>query len=469
MIETRIEPAKPADPAAMDRIAKACGEVAVGCTDAGGLVDRVAESISGQITVLDELQAVMASLETDQRQVTDATDEARLLAESARARLTEGARTISASVSEFSELTALVLRLGQQIGSFATAMQQVRRTADTIDTIARTTNMLALNAAIEAERAGDGGRTFAVVAAEVKKLALDTRAATEEIGQTMDSLSREGAVFMGELQDGMARSRAAEKGLARVTETVGEVTHLVEQVDAQAADIARATSMIHESVCRVGEELDGFSNAARANSGLLGDTRTTMGGLERKAHQMLDTIVHSGFAVADRRLVDIAVALRDRFVDLTTTALQEGRLDSASLFDTDYRPIPGSNPARFDTRLNIFADAEWRPELDLIVQSDPCIISTACTDVNGYLPTHSMRYSRTPTGDPAHDAAWCRNRRILADETDRIAKASSKPFHIAVFRRDRDDGGYDVVRNVYVPMIIDGRRWGDFEIAYRVD
>jgi hypothetical protein len=31
---------------------------------------------------------------------------------------------------------------------------------------------------------------------------------------------------------------------------------------------------------------------------------------------MLDTIVHSGFAVADRRLVDLAVGLRDDFVDI---------------------------------------------------------------------------------------------------------------------------------------------------------
>ena len=130
MIETRIEAA---DPAAVGRVAKQCGEVAIGCTDAGGVVARVVASIDGQIAVLGELQSVMASLETDQRQVTDATDEARLLAESARMRLADGGRTIATSIDEFGELTALVLRLGQQIGSFATAMQQVRRTADTID------------------------------------------------------------------------------------------------------------------------------------------------------------------------------------------------------------------------------------------------------------------------------------------------------------------------------------------------
>jgi methyl-accepting chemotaxis protein len=99
MIETRIETANAVDPSAVNRVAAACGEVAVGCTEAGGLVESVAERISRQINVLGELQAVMASLETDQRQVTDANDEARRLAENARARLTEGGRTIATSVA----------------------------------------------------------------------------------------------------------------------------------------------------------------------------------------------------------------------------------------------------------------------------------------------------------------------------------------------------------------------------------
>jgi methyl-accepting chemotaxis protein len=142
------------------------------------------------------------------------------------------------------------------------------------------------------------------------------------------------------------------------------------------------------------------------------------------------------------------------------------RPDAASLFNTDYHEIAGSTPRRFDSWLNGFADSERRPELDRIMKLDCRIISTACTDVNGYLPTHTMRCNRMPMGDPAHDAAWCRNRRILADDTDRIAKASTKPFQICAFRRDSD---YDVVRNVYVPMIIDGWRWGDFEVAYRVE
>lgn len=453
----------------VDSAARQSGELAIGCTDAAGQVRAVAKSIAGQTGVLEDLRSVLAALEQDQRQVARATSEARMLSENARGRLDASGATIALSIAEFVELTALVARLGTKITSFAAAMTQVRRTTQTIDEIARTTKMLALNAAIEAQRAGEAGRAFAVVADEIKKLSRNTQTATDEISVTVARLSDEAEAFAGEVGIGVERGREAERGFAVATDTFAEVIELVQQVDRQTDDIARSTNLIHDGVCRLRDELDGFFDAAKANSGRLDDAHARMVSLEAQAHGVLDTLVRSGLETADRKFVDAAIAWRDALVTITEAALADGTLSEAALFDTDYRPIAGSNPPRFDTALNDFADTAWRPELDRVIGSMPGIVSTAATDVTGYLPTHTTRYSRAPTGDPVHDAAYCRNRRIFSDPTDQIAKASTKPFHIAVFRREREDGGYNVVRNVFVPMIIRGRRWGDLEIAYRVD
>lgn len=85
----------------------------------------------------------------------------------------------------------LVEALAQHVTSFAAAMDQVRRCSKDIEDIAETTNILALNATIEAMRAGEAGRTFAVVASEVKSLANDNRVATEEITATVEALGTE--------------------------------------------------------------------------------------------------------------------------------------------------------------------------------------------------------------------------------------------------------------------------------------
>ncbi|MDB5714381.1 MAG: chemotaxis protein [Sphingomonadales bacterium] len=464
MIEARMEVA---DPQLVDKAARGIGGLAIGCTDAAGHVEAVTESIARQIVVLGDLQSVMASLETDQRQVTDATDEARTLSESARRRLADGGEIIARSIAEFGEVTALVKSMGLQLTGLAAAMQQVRRTTDTIDRIARTTNMLALNAAIEAEKAGDAGRTFAVVAAEVKKLALDTRSATVEITQTIESLAREGEGFLHDLTEGVARADEAEKGFARVNETVSEVIALVDQVDAQAEDIARATSMIHERVCRVGDELEGFSEDARANDLRLATAHSSMGALELRANEMLDLIVHSGFALDDRRFVDLAmdggreVQIR---IEAALAALETNMLD---VFDTAYQPVEGSSPAQFTNRFNDVADRWIQPILDRISRSDARIIGAAVTDVNGYLPTHLTSNScKQRPDDPAWNALNCRNKCNFMDDATARAVASTSDFMLTTYRQDLGVNGYRPVKNCFVPLIIAGRRWGNFEIAY---
>jgi methyl-accepting chemotaxis protein len=243
---------------ALGMIPESCGAVTVGCTDVAGVVEAVIASSKALRSEHEALRETVRALEADQTKVAEASDEARLLSERAIERLSEGTALIQSSLGQIAGLIELVDTLGQHVTSFSAAMEQVRRSAQDIDNIAETTNILALNATIEAMRAGDAGRTFAVVAAEVKSLANDTRKATEEIAQTIDALGGEAEVMIGRIETGAKASGEARASVARIENTMANVGSLVEEVDKQNDVIARSTGTISGHVDKVQRVLTSY-------------------------------------------------------------------------------------------------------------------------------------------------------------------------------------------------------------------
>ena len=69
--------------------------------------------------------------------------------------------------------------------------------------------------------------------------------------------------------------------------------------------------------------------------------------------------------------------------------------------------------------------------------------------------------------DPAWNAEHCRNRRNFLDDITRRAIASDKEAMLATYGMELGEGRYLPVKNVFVPLYVAGRRWGNFEVAYR--
>ncbi|MEP2736447.1 MAG: methyl-accepting chemotaxis protein [Erythrobacter sp.] len=454
---------------ALDLITASCGDVTVGCTDVAGIVDAVMQSSKRLREEQMALQGTVQELEADQAKVALASSEARDLSAKAIAQLGEGNLLIESSLGEINGLLELVQALSRHVTGFASAMDQVRRSSENIAEIADTTNILALNATIEAMRAGDAGKTFAVVAGEVKSLANETRRATKEIAKTVDTLGAEAGAVIEQIEHGSVASAKAKSSVAQIERTIAGVGDLVGKVDRQNAEISHATGTISHHVSRVQEVFYSFDHAANENESKLGDAHKRMGGLEITANTMFDRIVHAGLSPQDSLFVEMAQKFAAQLTEMTEAAVKSNQLSEAALFDNNYIEIEGSNPKRYRSQLTDWADTHWRPTLDQATTSHEQLIATACTDVNGFLPTHLSSMSREPTGDLAFDTANCRNGRIIMDTMDHAAKTSDEAYTMGVYRQEGDGKNYVLVRNIYIPIYLCGRRWGDFEVAYKLD
>jgi methyl-accepting chemotaxis protein len=451
---------------AIRAVARDCGSLSIECSDVAGYVEGVAERIVEHQKVLDALEEVTTRLLADQARVSDSTDEARLLSEQARTKLEAGREAIDGTIAGFKGLTELVVQLGERMAGFATAMNQVQTVSSTIETIARKTNMLALNATIEAARAGDAGRSFAVVAAEVKKLAHDTRAATSQIASTIGELTREASAVTSEIKNGVERSRAAQSGFSQINDTVKEVTEIVSMVDRQTEGIAHSTSLIQTSVDRVKAGLSDFAGDARDNGGQLIKAQKRLSHLEMLSNNMLDTLANSGAEIDDTPMILHAQEAMRAIMTAVEHGIDRGDITLEAVLDRDYVLIEGSNPPQYNNGFADFADAHVRPILDRFKAKEPKIIGSAITNLDGYLPTHLSERCHTPGPDPVWNDEHCRNKRIFMDETTRKACESDKPATLATYRMELGDK-YIPVKNVFVPLFFKGRRWGNFELAYR--
>ena len=451
---------------AIRAVARDCGSLSIECSDVAGYVEGVAERIVEHQKVLDALEEVTTRLLADQARVSDSTDEARLLSEQARTKLEAGREAIDGTIAGFKGLTELVVQLGERMAGFATAMNQVQTVSSTIETIARKTNMLALNATIEAARAGDAGRSFAVVAAEVKKLAHDTRAATSQIASTIGELTREASAVTSEIKTGVERSRAAQNGFGQISDTVKEVTEIVSMVDRQTEGIAHSTSLIQTSVDRVKAGLSDFAGDSRENGGQLVKAQKRLSHLEMLSNNMLDTLANSGAEIDDTPMILHAQEAMRAIMTAVEQGIDRGDITLEDVLDRDYVLIEGSNPPQYNNGFADFADAHVRPILDRFKAKEPKIIGSAITNLDGYLPTHLSERCHTPGPDPVWNDEHCRNKRIFMDETTRKACESDKPATLATYRMELGDK-YIPVKNVFVPLFFKGRRWGNFELAYR--
>ena len=158
--------------------------------------------------------------------------------------ITEINRQVVSAAELASGAVAKSQTMNREIDSLSSMSLKIGNVVQLINDIAGQTNLLALNATIEAARAGEMGRGFAIVAQEVKALAVQTATATDDINSQITGLqdvTRNAVQANAEISDAIQQvseiSGAIAGAVQEQTAATGEIARNVEEAAAGAADV----------------------------------------------------------------------------------------------------------------------------------------------------------------------------------------------------------------------------------------
>lgn len=212
-------------------------------------------------------------------EVSSVAEQSATLAGSGQAGLTRMEDTMRHVMEAASSINAKLVVLNEKASN-------INQVVVTITKVADQTNLLSLNAAIEAEKAGEYGRGFSVVATEIRRLADQTAVATYDIEQMVKEI--ESAVSAGVM--GMDKfSEEVRRGIQEVQQVGGQLSQIIQQVQALAPRFetvnegmqAQSTSaeQISQALSQLGEAAQQTVESLRQSNLAIGELNEMAGEL----------------------------------------------------------------------------------------------------------------------------------------------------------------------------------------------
>jgi methyl-accepting chemotaxis protein WspA len=301
-------------------IAATSSEHDAAMTGLGASTTEVAAAVKQISTTGQELVLTMGQLST--------------LATGASTKATEGRTALSAMETTMNGLALATTSISEKLATIRERAGDINGVVTTITKVADQTNLLSVNAAIEAEKAGEYGRGFLVLAREIRRLADQTAVATldiERLVRTMQSAVNAGVMEMESFSEEMraGKRRVADVGeqLSLVIEQVqgvlmnfGHVSEGMRNQSEGAKQISSAMAQVNETARQTAASLREFNTATAQMRDAVDLLKIEIARYRVQALAVLVLVVSAGgerYALPSRCVVEVVPRVPPRPIALS--------------------------------------------------------------------------------------------------------------------------------------------------------
>lgn len=171
-------------------------------------------------------------------------------------------KSLQTTIDDMGQINEKMRIISSGIIKLSEHSQTIREIIETVNDLAEQSNLLAVNAAIEAAKAGEHGKSFAVVAQEIRTLAEQSKAATVQVRSILNDIQNSTSEAVLATEQG---SKAVEKGVsqsAETSESMQKLTQSMTKAAQMANEIADSSLQQLTGVDQVTVAMNNISEAA---------------------------------------------------------------------------------------------------------------------------------------------------------------------------------------------------------------
>lgn len=237
------------------------------------ILSATTEQAAGTNESMAAVTETVATVDEVAQTATQSTQRARAVADAAK-RAAEGGRAGQKAVND----AVAAMRLVQtQVEAMATAIvalaaqaQAIGEITTAVSDVAEQTKLLALNAAVESTRAGEHGRGFALVAAEIKTLAGEAKESTVQVRRLLSEIQRSTSAAVMATEQGTKQTASAVRQVTQAGEVIAQLATVVdeaaqaaEQIVASAGQQALGMDQIRQAIANIHDATQQHLTATR--------------------------------------------------------------------------------------------------------------------------------------------------------------------------------------------------------------